>query len=61
MSQFDEKNNDLEVYKILFVGSERCGKTSLILHFINENFPSYCKSTVGFDVFLKTINLIQII
>jgi len=46
---------DVEHFKVLIVGSDKVGKTSLLLRFVEEKFTSTYMPTLSFDYFQKDI------
>ena len=42
-------------YKIIILGEANCGKSSCAYRFINEEFPTELKSTVGIDFYSRNI------
>lgn len=44
-------------YKIVFLGDQSVGKTSVINRFIYDNFTGSEQPTVGIDFICKTLNL----
>lgn len=48
---------DGERHKVVFVGNQSVGKTSIVSRFVTSVFESELESTVGIDFFSKTVNL----
>lgn len=57
-------NTDLSMFldqcKVIFVGDEKCGKTSLINRFTSSSFDSDYKPTAGVDYEAKYFNVLDI-
>ncbi|KAK4256686.1 hypothetical protein QN277_006377 [Acacia crassicarpa] len=47
----------LNKYKLVFLGDELVGKTSIITHFMYEKFDTNYQATIGIDIFSKTMCL----
>src|SRR3990167_9799862 len=46
------------LYKILLLGDEAVGKSSLMLRFCQDQFPEYHDSTIGVDCLLRSLNIL---
>src|SRR3990167_6049207 len=46
------------LYKILLIGDEAVGKSSLMLRFCQDQFPEYHDSTIGVDCLLRSLNIL---
>jgi len=51
MSQYDY------VFKILIVGNSNVGKTSLLVRYVDQEFPKHAMATIGVDHKFKTIQV----
>ncbi|CUM54099.1 unnamed protein product [Debaryomyces tyrocola] len=52
-----DKSNILRKYKIVFLGDQSVGKTSLITRFMYDTFDDQYAATIGIDFLLKTMYL----
>lgn len=52
-----DKSNILRKYKIVFLGDQSVGKTSLITRFMYDTFDETYAATIGIDFLLKTMYL----
>ncbi len=47
----------LSKYKLVFLGDQSVGKTSIITRFMYDNFDKHYQATVGIDFLSKTMYL----
>ncbi|XP_060650163.1 ras-related protein Rab-7a-like [Drosophila nasuta] len=47
--------NNKSMLKILLLGDENVGKSSLVYRYINEEYSGKCKTTIGVDLFRKDL------
>ncbi|KAH9278818.1 Ras-related protein Rab-6A [Echinococcus granulosus] len=57
MAGATEFNNPLRKFKLVFLGEQSVGKTSLITRFMYETFDSVYQATIGIDFLSKTMYL----
>ncbi|VDL97939.1 unnamed protein product [Schistocephalus solidus] len=57
MSGVTDFNNPLRKFKLVFLGEQSVGKTSLITRFMYETFDSVYQATIGIDFLSKTMYL----
>lgn len=50
-------NNPLKKYKLVFLGEQSVGKTSLITRFMYDSFDNMYQATIGIDFLSKTMYL----
>lgn len=56
-SQTRKSNKSLSKYKIVFLGEQGVGKTSLITRFMYDTFDDHYQATIGIDFLSKTMYL----
>ena len=56
-SQARKSNKSLSKYKIVFLGEQGVGKTSLITRFMYDTFDDHYQATIGIDFLSKTMYL----
>ncbi|KAK5773994.1 hypothetical protein RI543_004751 [Arxiozyma heterogenica] len=56
-SQTRKNNKSLSKYKIVFLGEQGVGKTSLITRFMYDTFDDHYQATIGIDFLSKTMYL----
>ncbi len=56
-SPSDPLNNPLKKFKLVFLGEQSVGKTSLITRFMYDSFDSTYQATIGIDFLSKTMYL----
>jgi small GTP-binding protein len=44
-------------FKVIILGDEAVGKTSLVIRFVNDSFSEQYKKTIGADFLIKDLNL----
>ncbi|SAM06816.1 hypothetical protein [Absidia glauca] len=54
-----EFSNPLRKYKLVFLGEQSVGKTSLITRFMYDTFDNTYQATIGIDFLSKTMQVIQ--
>lgn len=54
---YNDKSNILRKYKIVFLGDQGVGKTSLITRFMYDTFEEQYSATIGIDFLSKTMYL----
>eukprot|EP00056_Hartaetosiga_gracilis_P010450 m.154362 g.154362 ORF g.154362 m.154362 type:complete len:115 (+) comp13314_c0_seq5:121-465(+) len=52
-----EVNNPLKKFKLVFLGEQSVGKTSLITRFMYDSFDNTYQATIGIDFLSKTMYL----
>jgi len=61
ISNGQNQNNEVEeieyLYKILVVGDLGCGKTAIIQRYVNNQYSTKYRATIGVDFALKVINM----
>jgi small GTP-binding protein len=57
MSASADFNNPLRKFKLVFLGEQSVGKTSLITRFMYDSFDSTYQATIGIDFLSKTMYL----
>ena len=57
MSTFTNVGNPLRKFKLVFLGEQSVGKTSLITRFMYDSFDTTYQTTIGIDFLSKTIYL----
>ncbi|GAB7338896.1 hypothetical protein MBLNU457_5578t1 [Dothideomycetes sp. NU457] len=57
MSQTTTYSNPLRKYKLVFLGEQSVGKTSLITRFMYDSFDNTYQATIGIDFLSKTMYL----
>lgn len=53
----NENSNNLKRFKIVLLGDQAVGKSSIINRYVSESFTQTLESTVGVDFQVKTISL----
>ena len=53
----DSFNNPLRKFKLVFLGEQSVGKTSLITRFMYDSFDNTYQATIGIDFLSKTMYL----
>ncbi|OXT10122.1 hypothetical protein B9K03_11710, partial [Rothia sp. Olga] len=56
-TQARKNNKSLSKYKIVFLGEQGVGKTSLITRFMYDTFDDHYQATIGIDFLSKTMYL----
>ncbi|KAH8130203.1 ras small monomeric GTPase Rab6 [Trichoderma asperelloides] len=57
MAQAGSYNNPLKKFKLVFLGEQSVGKTSLITRFMYDSFDNMYQATIGIDFLSKTMYL----
>lgn len=57
MSKTTEYGNPLQKFKLVFLGEQSVGKTSLITRFMYDSFDNSYQATIGIDFLSKTMYL----
>jgi len=57
MSKNNEYGNPLQKFKLVFLGEQSVGKTSLITRFMYDSFDNTYQATIGIDFLSKTMYL----
>ncbi|XP_064394748.1 ras-related protein Rab-6A-like isoform X2 [Halichondria panicea] len=57
MSASADFSNPLRKFKLVFLGEQSVGKTSLITRFMYDSFDNTYQPTIGIDFFAKTVHL----
>ena len=52
-----ELGDKVNKYKVVFLGDQSVGKTSIITRFLYDNFDNSYQATIGIDFLAKTIHL----
>jgi len=57
MSLYIEGGCNVEKHKVVFLGEQSVGKTSLLTRFLHGSFDQYYQATIGADFVSKTMSL----
>lgn len=57
MATLPDVSNPLRKFKLVFLGEQSVGKTSLITRFMYDTFDSAYQATIGIDFLSKTMYL----